>query len=1087
MSYSKAGVRHRATKGLTISVHCALIALFVVPLSAQIAGRTRLATSPTTLDKGIFVEWLTEDGEAKRSGMRAGDVLLSWSSATKKGEVESPFDVPFVGFEQGTQGVVKLEGLRGSQRRTWFLHKIPWGIAARPNITGPVLSAYLQAESFAHSGRLTESVDNWRKAATMVQSSGPPWLSVWFLSHAGDALFRAKQMEASDDLYRDAIQSASELSPIIKGDLFRQWATQLEARAEIGRAEKYYEQELNQWKLLNAETLIAKSLSGLGTLLSEKGDFKNAESDLLQASSIFERLQPTSIQRAVNHNNLGVLYQDQGDLRKAEKHYRIALAIEREYFAGTRQLANTLTDLGTLALWRGSVTAAEQYHREALAIAKKLKLPLDTADILDNISDCRLERGDLAVAETDQKQALSIREQLGATGSVASSLASLGKIARLGGRLDAAGDYYRRALEIARKLDPPPPGRAIFLAGSGDVLRDRGNLLEAEKMYRQALALMEQVAPRSLDHAETLVSLAATLRGQKRLQEAAESYRQALDDLDYQTASVGAGEETQARYRAKHGDYYRQYVDLLIEEGQTVLAFQTLESSRARTLLEMLTHAQIDIRQGVDPALLARERELRQSLNAKSQYRVRLLTAKHTDEQLRSLDRDISVIEDNYQQVKASIRTSSPAYAALSQPRPASLKEIQQLLNTDTMLLEYSLGVEHSYVWAVTENSLKAYELPDRATIEKIARRVYNLLTARNGILVHATEGQMEEFWRQTEKEYPKVAAELSHMVLGPVRSLIAGKRLLIVSDGALQYIPFAALPEPTTNRPGKPLILNHEIINLPSASVLAELRRQSATRASPPKSVAVLADPVFNAQDRRVSNYTTIAIVPRGTQNTDSSLNRLTRSAADVSNRKATRTGEFRFERLLYTRKEADAILSVTPTGTAMKALDFQANRATALSPALAQYRVVHFATHGLLDSKHPELSGLVLSLVNKQGKPQDGFLELQDIYNMNLPVDLVVLSGCKTGLGEEINGEGLIGLTRGFMYAGASRVMASLWGVSDWATSELMERFYRAMEQQHMRPAAALRTAQIQMWKQNTWKSPYYWAAFQIQGEWR
>jgi CHAT domain-containing protein len=1083
-------VRHQMAEFLlTISARCALVALLVVPLSAQVTIPNDLPVRPSSLNKGIFVEWVTEEGEAKRAGMQPGDVLLSWSGTTNKGEIESPFDVPFIGFEQGTRGVVKFEGLRGNQRRTWFLHRIPWGIANRPNITGPILSVYLQAEELAHSGRLTESVNSWRRAAAMAPACGPPWLSVWFLSHAGDTLFRGKQMQASDELYRDAIQSAAELSPVIKGDVFRQWGSQLEARGDLVRAEKYYEQELDQWKLLDAETLIAKSASGLGTLLLDKGDFSKAESYLLQASSIFERLDPASIQRAVNHNNLAVLYQDKGDLGKAEKYYRIALGIERAYFPGTRQLANTLTDIGVLARWRGNVTAAEQYHREALAITKKLNLPLDMADILDNISDCRLERGDLAGAEGYQKRALSVREHFGATAPVASSLASLGKIARLGEDLDAAEGYYRRALDISNKLDPPQPQRAIFLEGFGDVLRDRGSLLEAEKVYRQALALMDQLAPRSVDHAETLASLAATLSRKKRLEEAAELYRQALADLEYQTASIGTVEDRQARYRAKHGDYYRQYVDVLIEDGQMDLAFQTQESSHARTLFEMLAQAQINIRQGVDARLLAREHDLRQSLNAKTQYRIRLLSGKHTDEQLDGIAREIANLREGYQQVEGEIRAKSPAYAALIQPRPLTTLEIQRLLDPDTILLEYSLGEEHSFVWVVGANSLATFELPKRSEIEKVARRVYSLLTVRNRTLKRADEQQLEAFWKTAEAEYPKVAQELSQMILGPVSSLLPGKRLLIVSDGALQYIPFSALPTPNAGRTGNPLIVDHEIVNLPSASVLAELRRQASTRTLPSKTVAVFADPVFDRQDRRVgSNIVgTSGNGLNNAQTTDASLRRLTRSASDVRGVKATRDGEFHLERLLYTRQEAEAIIAVTPPGTGMKALDFQASRATALSPSLAQYRIIHFATHGLLDSKHPELSGLVLSLVDKHGHPQDGFLELQDIYNMNLPVDLVVLSGCKTALGEEISGEGIIGLTRGFMYAGASRVVATLWGVGDWATAELMEHFYRAMEQGHMSPAAALREAQIRMWKQKAWKSPYYWAAFQIQGEWR
>ena len=169
------------------------------------------------------------------------------------------------------------------------------------------------------------------------------------------------------------------------------------------------------------------------------------------------------------------------------------------------------------------------------------------------------------------------------------------------------------------------------------------------------------------------------------------------------------------------------------------------------------------------------------------------------------------------------------------------------------------------------------------------------------------------------------------------------------------------------------------------------------------------------------------------------------------------------------------------------MAALDFSANRTLATSPELAQYRIVHFATHGLLNSKHPELSGLVFSMVDQQGKAQNGFLQLEDIYNLKLPVELVVLSACETGLGKEIHKEGLLGLTRGFMYAGASRVIASLWKVDDVATAELMGHFYEAMLKEKIPAAAAMRRAQVEMWQQRRWKHPYYWAAFQIQGEWK
>jgi len=190
------------------------------------------------------------------------------------------------------------------------------------------------------------------------------------------------------------------------------------------------------------------------------------------------------------------------------------------------------------------------------------------------------------------------------------------------------------------------------------------------------------------------------------------------------------------------------------------------------------------------------------------------------------------------------------------------------------------------------------------------------------------------------------------------------------------------------------------------------------------------------------------------------------------------------RFERLSFSRREAQTIAALAPRGQVLTALDFAANRTTATSPKLAEYRIVHFATHTLINSAHPELSGVVLSLVDERGAHQDGFVRVHEIYDLRLAAGLVVLSGCQTALGQEIRGEGLVGLARGFMYAGAPRVVASLWNVKDAATSELMQRFYRGLLQQRLAPAAALRAAQVSMWRDPRWSAPSQWAAFVLQG---
>jgi CHAT domain-containing protein len=458
----------------------------------------------------------------------------------------------------------------------------------------------------------------------------------------------------------------------------------------------------------------------------------------------------------------------------------------------------------------------------------------------------------------------------------------------------------------------------------------------------------------------------------------------------------------------------------------------------------------------------------------------------HAEKQLADLNHQIEDVLNQYHDVEEQIRTSSPGYAALTQPQPLSAKDVQQqLLDADTVLLEYSLGKERSYPFVVTQNSLSAGELPKQAEIEGLTRKVYELLTARSQVPESETALHRKARLAKTDTEYAGAMAKLSKLLLGPVASQIAGKRLLLVSDGALQYIPFSILPDPGSSA-GVPLIAGHEIVSLPSASVLAVLRRTQMGRKESSKAVAVLADPVFSAHDARVQSgvkakQSGTRSVPQTEDNgpADLSESRLTRSVRDM--------GFLSLPRLPFTRQEAEAIMSVTPSGEGMEALDFKASRELSTSPELAKYRIVHLATHGLVDSEHPEFSGLVLSLVDKQGKQQNGFLGLEDIYNLDLPVDMVVLSACETGLGKEIKGEGLIGLTRGFMYAGASRVVASLWSVDDVATAELMSRFYKGILREGLSPATALRQAQIEMWRQKRWRNPYYWGGFVLHGEWK
>jgi len=989
-----------------------------------------------------------------------------------------------------------------------------------------------------HRGDLAKAEEYHRQALEIRKRLAPGSLAVAAsLNSLGNVAHDRGDLDKSEDYYRRGLEIKVELAPgsLTVAATLLNLGNVAEDRGDLAKAEDYYRQALEIRKRLAPGSLaVAASLNSLGNVAHDRGDLAKAQEYFHQALAVNEKLAPGSLAVATSLNNLGNVADDRGDLAKAEDYYRQTLEIGRKLAPGSLDVATSLNNLGLVANERGDLAKTEDYYRQALEIRKKLAPhSLDVAASLNNLGNVEDDRGDLAKAEDYYRQALEIEKKL-APGSlqvatalynlgedrrhrsdlaqaqecfhqalaifeklasdslqVAMVIASLGELARDRGDLAQAEEFFQQSLTINEKLAPGSLDVARGLNNLSEVAHDRGDLAKGEAYCRQALEIRKKLAPESADYAESLATLAGVMRDEQLTEEAVRLFAQAIDVFESQIAHLGGSSDIRADFRAKHADYYSAYSDLLLTQKQPELAFQVLERSRARTLLETLTEAHVNIRQGADPSLLERERTLQVTLTAKSNRKIKLLEGEHTDEQVAAFSKEIDDLLSQYQMIEGQIRTGTPNYAALTQPQPLSAKEIQQqLLDADTILLEYALGEKHSLVFVLTPTSLHSYELPKRSEIEHTAHHVYDLLTMRNRWIKGESSLQRKERVNKSEAEYQKTAATLSQMVLGPLAARLEEKRLLIVADGALQYLPFAVLPIPTADasKPAVPLVAEHEIVNLPSASVLALLRRQANGRRAAPNEVAVLADPVFDRQDSRVGKAANDRQVTESASANDlvpSFAEGLTRSLRDVG--LGTRQAGAALPRLAFSRREADAIMAMTDSGKGMEALDFQASRETAQKKELGQYRIVHFATHGLLDNEHPELSGLVLSLVDQEGKSQDGFLDLEDVYNLTLPVDLVVLSACETGLGKQITGEGLVGLTRGFMYAGASRVVASLWKVDDVATADLMERFYRGMLKEGMRPAAALRHAQMEMQHQKRWADPYYWAAFTLQGEWK
>ncbi len=948
-------------------------------------------------------------------------------------------------------------------------------------------------------GDVKGSVEDFKQALALHRAVKNPQGEVGTLNNLGTSYFRLGETQEAIAAYQQGLDLArahgvkDEETRILRGI-----GLAFMRLGDTAKALAAFEQALSLTREMADRLGEASSLNNIGIVYFNLGQNRDAIAYYQQALTIFRSLASRG-DEVVTLGNIGIAYSRMGEYQKAIDTSLGALQMRRA--AGDRfGEATDLNNIGILYLQLGDFAKALEVSQRALQLGREVGGRQLQAISLQNLSLGYASLGELQRALEHGHEALRLTVETSARSTEAATLSILGAIYHRLADMEKSLDHFRKALTLRKSLGDQY-GEASTLCSLGRAYLGLNDYPQARTAFEQALTLIRTTANRSLEPV-ALFGLAAVERAEQRLPKAQEWIAQALDSIEANRTQVGLS-ELRATYLAARQDAYEFSIDLLMQlakqEGQPARigeALQISERRRARTLLESLTESRADIRQGVVPELLETEHHLRERLTGKTDRQVRLLSRAHTPEEARALDEEIKALAAEYEQALAKIKLSSPRYAALTQPVPLGLEQIQaEVLDDETTLLEYSLGEERSYLWAVTNRKITAYDLPKRAIIEPLARQVYDSLAARNQRVNFETAVERQTRIAKADAEYERTSLELSRLILAPALQQTDRKRLLIVSDGALQYIPFAALPlphesAPRSSRAGVPLVVKYEVVNLPSASALAVLRKEIAARPAPSRTLIVLADPIFASDDARVQPRQGATPATEKPEKRDSVLiqftpdNALTRSARDLE----ISSTQLVFPRLPFTRREAESIARLVPATQSRVALDFNASKTTATDPELGQYRYVHFATHTLLNNTHPSLSGIVLSLVNQEAKEQDGFLVTHEIYNLKLAADLVVLSSCKTGLGKEVKGEGVVGITRSFMYAGAARVLVSLWDVDDEATAEMMQRFYQAMlARPRLRPAAALRAAQLAMWKSRNWRAPYFWAAFGLQGEYR
>ncbi|CAM2069519.1 CHAT domain-containing protein [Sulfidibacter corallicola] len=887
----------------------------------------------------------------------------------------------------------------------------------------------------------------------------------------------------------------------------------LEARARGGAQDKEaalaaYSEAIDIWTMLDRPKALATSENAAGLVAYQSSRFPLAV-ELLTAALARREEMGTPFELAQTLNNLGLAYLGLGQPRRAAPLLHRALPLWEEG-GHERETAFTLNCLGGAFDQLDQPEQALDYYGRA----REMLLPRDDKDSLfaralvaNNIGVIHNYLGDALRASGALEEALRLWRRLDTVDGEAQTLVNLGWARRLAGETEAERELYRRALTLARERGSlREEAFAQHNLGMADL--ERGRLDRARSGLQAALELRErqgdargaawsrfalaEVAERQEDHpaarrfrteaaqaaahigdvnlqVQVATAAAQAARGQGHWLEATDRISEAVTWLEGQRQKV-KNFDFRASYLASRMDTFATYIDILMdrhrlepEAGHAAAALEVAERARARGLLDLLHDAAADYWLGPDPALVARREALLAELNT-TERRLRRLAQRpeKNREEIEGLEGKRADLKADYASVERRIRESGLRFEHPEAFQPLSLAEIRKAAPERGALVQIWSGSERGYLWTVTRDALDVRELPDRARLDALAKSVLDAWSDPSGART------------------PEAAQTLADLLFAPETLDAATRRLAVVADGALQFVPLQALPVPKrlrTSPDASRIVDRVDLVNLPSFSTLALLPEDSWPDRADDLSLAVYADPVFSADDPRWGDAPPASAGELQVAATEPAVPRTRATIADRLDRQA---------RLPATAAEAAAVAALFPKADRVVRLGFEARRDRIVGGDLAKRDLVHLATHGVLDGTHPERSGLVLSRYAEDGSRIPALLGLYDIYDLELRAQLVVLSACQTAFGKEVRGEGVLGLTRGFLSAGSPRVVASLWQVEDRATAVLMSQFYEELARGDVTPVTALRSAQAELRRDPRFAHPFYWAGFQYHGAW-
>ena len=859
-------------------------------------------------------------------------------------------------------------------------------------------------------------------------------------------------------------------------------------KSEYDQSIDYFLQALSISREIGNKDLTQIILTNLSPVYWVKKDFDKAMETSEEAEKIAEELgDEESV--AIILGNRSIIFGERGDYARELEEKQRALTIFQK--TGSQQHeANCYQNIGGTYITIGSYGKAQEAYQKSLEIAEKIGDKPLVGVVLTNMAELHLEMGRYDIALDDVQRSLRVVREVGEQREVGAALEILGMIYTAQGNYSAALKTFREALSLGEEIKDETRiaesqyligvmysklgdygqalanySKALALWESSDIKPQMGKcymmigaahyskkeVAQANDAITKSIELLQETASQDLLW-RAIYNKSLIERDAGNIAEAIPLMKQAVDVLDQVRAQVFLPEQ-KWMFLEDRLDVYEDLVRMLINSQKIADAFDYAQRSKARAFLDLLSESHIDPQQNLSNENYEQKKRLQaEMMNLNQSIKYEYENEKLDQPAIRKLEKERGRLDDQYRNLLLKIRQQNPRYAGLQYPQPLNLVDAQKLIDKDTVLMEYFVGKKGSFCFVITSDGSKVFSIPAEKQLNVDIRLITDAIQKPDPVL-EATSGTFSQYVTTARTLYKKLL-----MPAGP--ALQAKRRIIIAPDGMLGYLPFESLL--TAEGDFKQidfsklsyLGLNYEVQYVPSISVLAAIEqyRQPADENNRRQLIA-FADPLVQ------------------TQLTKNNSIEIDRSVRDWSSS---------IKELPYARTEVEEISKLYPKGSTTLLIGKDATEVNAKKMDLQDYRIVHFASHGLIDEEHPQFSSLILN----SGGNEDGYLTMREVFDLKLNADLVVLSACKSGLGQRIRGEGVTGLSRSFFGAGASSVLVSLWNVYDRSTSDFMTSFYREMETGKLNKAEALKAARRKMILSKKYSHPYYWSPFILIG---